>query len=112
MRWRFHPRGILGLLLAIVIGINLYVLADNIVRLIKQRGAEAELRQRVANWRTMNGILQQERDWMKSDDFLREQAHNLGYVAPGEAPAAPPEQVTPDASSPVKRRRDRPCQPY
>ena len=109
-RWRFQPRGLLGLILLAVFAINLYVLADGVVRLIKFRRDEAALRQQQSRQLKLNRSLQQNRDWMAGDDYLREQAHNLGYTSPDE-PSIPTGDPPP-AESPVKRRRARPSPPY
>lgn len=110
-RWRFQPRGLLGLILLAVFAINLYVLADGVVRLIRFRRDEATLRQQQSRQLKLNRSLQQNRDWMAGDDYLREQARNLGYTSPDE-PSISTGDPSPPAVSPVKRRRTRPCPPY
>lgn len=109
-RWRFQLRGLLGLLLVTIFAINLYVLADGVVRLIKSRRNETILRQQQSRQLKLNSSLQQNRDWMASDDYLREQARNLGYASPDEPTIST--SGPPPVESPVKRRRDRPCPPY
>ena len=110
-RWRFHPRGIIGALLAIVIAINLYVLADNIVRLTRLRRKEAADARRLEQIQGWINALRQQRDWMRGDDFLREQAHDLGYIAPGESAQALAEEADPDSYE-VKKRKSAPSPPY
>jgi len=101
---------LLRLILLAIFAINLYVLADGIVRLLKSGRDEAALRQQQSRQLKLNSSLQQNRDWMASDDYLREQAHNLGYSSPDE-PLIPTNDLPP-AESPVKRRRARPSPPY
>lgn len=110
-RWRFKLRGLIGLALTAVMGINLYVMADNVVRLIKGRQARLEMQRRLAEALRRNDQLRKERDWMRSDEFLREQAHDLGYVAPGDTLEVESSGTTSD-DNPVKRRRSKPCPPY
>lgn len=109
-RWRFRSRGLLGLVLLTIFAINLYVLADGVIRLVKSRRDEKLLRQQQDRQLSLNRSLQQNRDWMTSDDYLREQAHSLGYTSSGEQTF--PAGGSPPIESPVKRRRDRPCPPY
>ena len=108
-RWRFRPRGILNLILLAVFLVNLYVLADGLVRLVKTAHAERVLRRRLAERAAMNRLLEKDRDRMAGDDYLREQARRLGFVAAGEE-VVPLE--APPVESPVKRRRSRPSPPY
>lgn len=111
-RWRFQPRGLIGLILLAFLAINLYVLADNVVRLIGQRRTQAELERRLRDLERHVYYLQQYRDWMKTDEYLREQARSLGYVSPGETLELLPAEPPAEGDNPVARRNDRPCPPY
>ncbi|MCL6614372.1 MAG: hypothetical protein K6U03_07150 [Firmicutes bacterium] len=109
-RWRFHPRGLINLVLLAVLLVNLYVLADGLVRLIKGARSERLLRERLAKRTVLNRLLEEDRDRMAGDDYLREQARRLGFLGPGEVTEST--EVLPMVESPIKRQRSRPCPPY
>ena len=109
-QWRFRPRGLLNLVLLTVLLLNLYVLADGLVRLIKGFRTERLLRLRLAEKSAQNRLLEKERDRMAGDDYLREEARRLGFLAPGEKPD--PAEDLQTVESPVKRHREQPCPPY
>ncbi|MGE5529008.1 MAG: FtsB family cell division protein [Patescibacteria group bacterium] len=111
-KWRFRPIGLVGIFLAVVVLINLYVLADNIYRLVKQIPEKAALERRLGEVRKANEALQRQRDWMASPEFVRRQARDLGYIAPGEEALVNAEPVSPAADGAVKRRKDKPSDPY
>ncbi|MGQ9778508.1 MAG: septum formation initiator family protein [Bacillota bacterium] len=110
-RWRFRPRGLVNLVLLLLLLFNLYVLADGLVRLVKQRRAEAVLRARLAQQKAVNRSLERRQKWMQTDEYLRKEAAKLGLVPPEEENALRREKEPP-AESPLKRPRAHPCPPY
>jgi len=111
IRWRFRWRGLLGVLLVAVILLNLYVLLDNAVRLVKLRIEQAALNSDLARAADYGKTLEQRRNQMKSADYLREQASMLGYVTPGETASTPSAERPYTTTSPLKRK-SRPSQAY
>lgn len=110
-RWRFRPRGLVNLILLILLLFNLYVLVDGLVRLVKQYRTESLLRARLAQQKAVNRSLERRREWMQTDEYLRQEAARLGLVSPQEENGARREKEPP-AESPLKRPRARPCPPY
>ncbi len=111
-RRRFRPYGLVGIALAAWLLINLYGLADDAVRLVRLRVLSSDLSRRLELRNSRNRAMENERKYMQSDEFVRNQAHDLGYVAPGESAPAVAEEV-PEGSQDAVPRRNRPLsQPY
>ena len=104
-RWRFRPHGLIGIILTIVIAINLFVLADNIVNLARLHVEKTALNRRLAQKVNNNRALRQQRDRMKGTDFLRNQAYRLGYTGADETASTAAGEVPQGMKTPFKKRR-------
>jgi len=82
-RWRFRWRSLLGLALFAVLAVNLYVLADNAIRLVKLRLDQSILDKRLLQIGQRNKELQKTKASMQGEKYIREQAVKMGF-----APAA------------------------
>lgn len=111
-RWCFRPRGLVRVLLVVVVVLNLYVLADNIIRLVKQHQEENALTRGVVKSGQQYEALKKQRDYMQTTEFLKDSAHSLGYIAPGETADAIAEEIPTNADPTVQKKRNRPCPPY
>ena len=111
-RWRFHPRGLIRVILVAVVAINLYVLADNLVRLIKRDREEDALSRSLVEGGKRYEALKKQRDYMQTTEFLRDSAHSLGYIAPGETADAMAVEVPTGANHMVQKKRNPPSPPY
>lgn len=111
-RWRFQPHRLARLILAAVVALNLYVLADNLVRLLKRHREERALSHSVIQDGKRYEALKKQRDYMRTTEFLRDSAHSLGYIEPGETADTLAEEISPSAEAAVQKKRARPSPPY
>lgn len=79
-RWRFRWRGLLGLALLAVLAINLYILADNAIRLVKLRLDQSILNKQLLQVDQRNKELGETRTSMQGEKYIKEQAEKMGYT--------------------------------